>query len=168
MSKRMDGLGGMEDLGKTAVRPEVREYCLLGTCRREYLSQHFGTSVSFCGPQHDCCGNCGATCKCASCLGTSVRSSPSSTDRIIQSRYDPETAEMVHAVLKAVFQEVNLSIESPMDPTLITGLTSQLLDDNVNNYHIFDEIDLLQANYFYIHPKYCTIIHSALQQTLSI
>ena len=50
------------------LKEEVREYCKLNSCRRAFISNHFGFTTQnpeFC---HDCCDVCEKPCNCDICF----------------------------------------------------------------------------------------------------
>ena len=66
-----------EDLGRATITKEVKEYCQIDTCRREYLATHFGTSVmERVGHHHTCCDNCTKLCNCDACLTSGGHDTP--------------------------------------------------------------------------------------------
>lgn len=50
------------------VKYEVKNFCLLNTCRREYISEHFGFTLP-----HKCCDICQISCPCDTCLVNAVQ-----------------------------------------------------------------------------------------------
>ena len=108
-----------EDLGKPIVHDEVRDYCELNTCRRAFLSSHFGSEVDFTGPGHDCRDNCEKNCSCENC----INKSPDSSMQHHEMDFDPEIATMMNDLLNQLFFDINSFINSAIEPTFISGLS---------------------------------------------
>ncbi len=96
-----------EDIGKSTVQKEVKEYCELESCRRDFLSIHFGTpnSIMFTKTQlHLCCDNCQKLCECSQCIFDKEHPPIDITEDNCQ---DNSVEEMIHTALVNVFSVIN-------------------------------------------------------------
>lgn len=62
----------MNDIGAPHVKCEVKNFCLLNTCRRKY-SEHFGFTFEKIDLPHKCCDICQISCSCDTCLVNAVQ-----------------------------------------------------------------------------------------------
>ena len=148
-----------EDLARSNCRAEVRQYCELKSCRRDFITQHFGTKSDFCGDKHNCCDYCGQECDCGSCSDP-----PTEIQEETLLAYDEITASTILEILLQLFDIVNSGIQSAVDPALITGLTRELAKDIAENYHLMMDFDEMLANYFYIKREYIEMCHDTIMQ----
>lgn len=63
----------MNDIGAHHVKSEVKNFCLLNTCRRKYISEHFGFTFEKIDLPHKCCDICQISCPCDTCLVNAVQ-----------------------------------------------------------------------------------------------
>lgn len=63
----------MSDIGAPHVKCEVKNFCLLNTCRRKYISEHFGFTFEKIDLRHKCCDICQISCPCDTCLVNAVQ-----------------------------------------------------------------------------------------------
>ena len=153
-----------EDIGKSTVRPEVREYCLLESCRRKYLCVHFGTpnhSVFDKTLLHCCCDNCEKLCECVQCTRNREYTPPTAVE---DDSHDSSVEEAIQAALLNVFCMINSEEQSAIDAELLTGLTPTLATDVAVNYHLLFNLDTLLVNYFHLRRDLLEIIHSIIIQ----
>ncbi len=52
----------LEDLGKRSISSEMKQYCHLTTCRRNYIAEHFDNTTESNRNRHECCDNCDNAC----------------------------------------------------------------------------------------------------------
>lgn len=141
----------MSDIAKnTEVKPEVRDYCLLSSCRRQYLCDHFGSSNETFN-NHRCCDFCENNCYCDECI--------ISTSEVNEQEKEQEHSESIfkneHAkqVLSAYFCAENEEL-CCINPELHTGLTDTLaakIAENCDHYcteeNLIKDFPFLSENY---------------------
>jgi len=116
-----------DDLGRRTTSPEIKAYCLLSSCRRKFLCEHFGTQFISCSP-HSCCDNCHQSCCCEFCSMTSSVSSEFLADDSNEF-HDCSTEDIIQYALLQYFSAVNTSMQtdSSLDAVLQTGQHIHLL-----------------------------------------
>ena len=154
-----------DDLGKSTTRPEVREYCLLQSCRRHYLAKRFGlgedVDVQFPASKlHACCDNCTRRCECEDCISARATEGHGTKEKIPSS--DDIVTSFLFQTLSCVFETINQEVKSSMDATYSTGLTGSLANDISENYPYFMDFDALCIMYSYLKDDYLRAIHSVL------
>ena len=83
------------------LRPEMKEYCLATTCRRNLICKHFGfQNDAHFEYGHQCCDNCQKDCKCHEC----VDSFPSNLEEI--EKEISENEEMDNILYNYLHEEV--------------------------------------------------------------
>ena len=150
----------LEDLSRKNCRNEVRQYCELQSCRRDFICQHFGTTSHFYGNKHDCCDNCANDCTCGLCGDLLTSQIPD----LFLLDYDSDTASTIQEILLQLFNVINSGVHSAIDPALLTGLTNELALDIAENYHLMVDFDVMVTNYFYIQTDYIEMRHEAIMQ----
>lgn len=145
----------------------MKEYCRIGTCRRQYLSSYFGDKY-ICEQVklHDCCDNCAAVCNCDFCLthGTDEEESE-------DSQPSHEQRSQVKYALQQYFDAANSLVasmnEDTLDPSLYTGLTSELLLDIAKNHENLLSFDIFFIAYPYIDVDYAKEIVNIINHCIS-
>ena len=153
------------DLGRVTTRPEIKEFCLLESCRRQYLAEHFGTSieVGLGGARHAhlCCDICSKVCNCDACLTTAVEDVHVTDEEEV----NREKQVALYNALAQYFSAVNACyLPSTIDPALMTGLTNELAEDISNNFHRLQARDVFQVAYGHIFSDFLSTIYTIIQE----
>ncbi|CAC5417459.1 recQ [Mytilus coruscus] len=116
------------DLGSnTPVRDEVKQFCRLKSCRRQFLCEHFDWERVALLIKHNCCDICKVDCDCIECLSNSA------FDDIDVAENDTEgTLSQLQSLLAAYFQLENDLVDMPKSE-IFTGLSSELVHEIVKN-----------------------------------
>ncbi|CAG2200851.1 recQ [Mytilus edulis] len=141
----------MSDIAtNTIVQPEVREFCLLKTCRRKFLSQYFETKVDLDSIlKHNCCDVCEKECECDHCLVSEVEKCEVIDN--CQCADEPDCTqlkEMLESYFNAENDQINM-----LNQQLVTGLTQTLCDKIVLNYKDIKCEEDIQGLFPYVHLK---------------
>ncbi|CAG2245516.1 SFRS4_5_6 [Mytilus edulis] len=141
----------MSDIAtNTIVQPEVREFCLLKTCRRKFLSQYFETKVDLDSIlKHNCCDVCEKECECDHCLVSEVEKFDVIDN--CQCADEPDCTqlkEMLESYFNAENDQINM-----LNQQLVTGLTQTLCDKIVLNYKDIKCEEDIQGLFPYVHLK---------------
>ena len=124
-------LFNMDDLGKSTTRPEMKEYCLLTTCRRQFLAQRFGTGADVAHfddtELHNCCDNCAKLCCCGHCNTDQTQDVLDTSDS--ENSGQDAVKSLISNTLLALFHAINTQMDTCFDPRLVTGLTTSLAAD---------------------------------------
>ena len=87
---------------------EMRNFCTLSECRREYLCEHFGFELSeHHQTLHDCCDNCEAKCQCMQCEDAQCVEACAVVSELQQGKCDA-----LQRLLKEYFEAENLASAS--------------------------------------------------------
>ena len=147
----------MNDIGgNTNVKPEVREFCLLETCRRMYVCDHFGTDdFQPINISHLCCDICTKNCECDMCienvLATCTLDSSSKSETAESTEHDQ--LNKCRTMLTSYFNAEN-SATKATNPALITSLTQTLIDKVVSNYEYLNSEKDMQTLFPYLQPHF--------------
>lgn len=90
---------------------EVREFCRLQTCRRDFLARHFGNTVDRDStlPAHNCCDICAPTCPCQNCqvaTGEVIESEPSALQELLLQYFAAERESGVDNLTDELAREI--------------------------------------------------------------
>ena len=130
------------------MKKEMQEYCILQTCRRQYICEHFGFDhTEFENNQYgyQCCDNCEANCECDSCVLTKDDFSSNEISNARSGKLDQNQIEMKIA-LEAYFAAGNECIANP-NASLSSGLTKNLAKELFENWNKFQTALCLQRAY---------------------
>jgi hypothetical protein len=154
------------DIGKSTTSQEMKSYCTLQSCRRKFLSEHFGTHFVS-SSHHTCCDNCERNCICSNCATSSEVSQDESIENVDQPCHDTETEQLLNISLPQDFSAVNSVVQqhSILDATLQTGLTQLLAKDIAASYEQLLELEVLQSTYNYVADEYIRVIHEIIRST---
>jgi len=147
-----------DDLGKRNTSQEIKSFCLLTSCRRQFLSEHFGTEFDTCHP-HSCCDNCHKACNCSQCADV-VSDSLNIVFETCDDLHDINVDYSIQSALLQYFNAVNSSLQtvSGLDAALHTGLTQSLSKDIAANYEFLLDPEVLQKAYSYLSEEYIAVI----------
>ncbi|CAG2246678.1 unnamed protein product [Mytilus edulis] len=113
--------------GNTPVREEVKQFCRLKSCRRQFLCKHFDWECVALLIKHNCCDICKVDCNCIECLSNSA------FDDLDVAEDDKEgTPSQLQTLLAAYFQLENDLVDMPKSE-IFTGLSSELVPKIVKN-----------------------------------
>ena len=152
---------------RTNVKPEVREFCVTETCRRQFLCCHFGyekppTSHS---ELHQCCDNCEKICDCDICLIDTLtltdvtENTDSDTEMDTVKQPDQTHLHNLECTIQAYF-----AMENQTRGSLYTGLSETLISDIVNNPVGFQDESELKKLYPFLQDIYIKNISSIISQ----
>lgn len=146
----------MNDIGAHHVKSEVKNFCLLNTCRRKYISEHFGFTFEKIDLPHKCCDICQISCPCDTCLVNAVQKCESFKE-LTERQQKNDTANQVSTVLMAFFDQQN-ALHDVTYPELFTGLSKKTADkiDLVVD-QIESEMDI-KKSFPHLDPKYLSHI----------
>ena len=141
----------MSDIAKnTEVKSEVREYCLLSSCRRQYLCDRFGSSNETIS-NHHCCDFCENKCFCDECLLTASEDNEQEKEK--DHTKSPSKNEHVMLVLSAYFCAENeeLCCINPELHISLTDMLAQKITEKCDYYcsekHLLDDFPFLSEHY---------------------
>jgi superfamily II DNA helicase RecQ len=151
------------DISTIATDRHTREFCLLESCRRKYLLQHFtpedatSTNVlSLCL----CCDNCQKICKCGSCpsdISAVLDLEEEALVRVASMHDDPMIRQVQELQRKAIsdkLYDLRLTLlgetcTSLLNIGLLTGLSDKVITDiSANVHYIFCVEDILTQYVF--------------------
>jgi hypothetical protein len=158
-----------EDLGKQTTSLEMKAYCLLSSCRRKFLCEHFGTEF-VANDVHFCCDNCQQTCLCDQCVETSSQTLNDLFSESFDELHDAQIDSCIHAALQQYFSAVNglVQTDTVLDAALHTGLTESLARDIAAKYEYLVNRDLLRETFSYLSEEYVAVIHQILAAFLPV
>ncbi len=161
----------MEDLVKSTITDTMRQYCQLDkSCRRQFISTHFGTKLDH-HIHHTCCDNCAKLCVCQECCHLSQMTLSSTTTTSVDinaANHDENIALIINHALEQYFKEVHIDQPSPIDPALYTGLTKSLALDISNNYTVLLDKDSLQFTYSFIDKFHIVNIYNIIEAAVNM
>lgn len=164
--------------GVTGMKEEMRLYCNLTTCRREFLCTHFGfqyeSSYQY---SHQCCDNCEQKCNCDMCI--LQRDDMSTNQELSNEDQKSIPSEIKHShqvkmtildLLGSYFEAENdCSCVHTPDVTLHTGLSDALARQISGNYMLYKVQSKLQQDFPFLSTQVVenvsTIIKAICQQT---
>ena len=152
---------------------EMRDYCHLTSCRRDYLCAVFGIPSAFTGVPHLCCDNCQLHCPCGECpdqtndIRRFIREETPTAPGIVYSQQDliyfPAVEENVIVASDAesaiqqglviIFR--NLRQERGVD---FTGLQDPVAQDVSANYKLLTSEEAIQSKYPDVDPEHVKLI----------
>ncbi|CAC5423560.1 unnamed protein product [Mytilus coruscus] len=96
------------DLGSnTPVRDEVKQFCRLKSCRRQFLCEHFDWECVALLIKHNCCDICKVDCDCIECLSNSA------FDDIDVAEDDTEGTVTASKSISSIFSTGNDLVDMP-------------------------------------------------------
>lgn len=156
------------DIGQnmTNLKPEIRQFCKLTSCRRKFLSEHFGFDHVPFDQLHGCCDICEQSCLCDDCVASSVDSIVLNVS--VEDKGSMSDIEDLQCILTQYFEAENTTIDVPV-ASAFTGLTIDLASKISRSYKAIKSVeDLLQlcsnidkkyiANILDIIQHYCSTI----------
>lgn len=150
---------------------EMRKYCDLKTCRRQYICEHFGFDYGVKSEfNHQCCDNCESKCDCNMCIilrddmAEDENFTEASEEEEKASKNDPNGCDqsIIHNLLLSYFEAENDIIGSPNE-TLYTGLTCNLAKDISRSYMEFRNLSLLKQTYPNLNDQVINNINSIIK-----
>ena len=127
---------------------DIREYCDLKSCRRQYICEHFGfnveTSFKF---DHQCCDICEKKCSCVSCLMVHEEEIfAEDLEPELDSSQNNQTGEIIEHMLETYFDEENSTLQKPHE-TFHTGLSSRLATEISRSYSKYNDLSCLKKSF---------------------
>jgi len=157
----------MNDIGaNTNVKPEIREFCLLDSCRRKFTCEHFGTS-DFVPVRvaHTCCDICSKVCNCDECLEHAMDlCNVDITSQENTSDITKDVSVSLIEILTAYFEAENMAVETP-NPALYSGLTNNLASRIICQYQGLNSENDIQASFPFLDKHYVQNIWKMLSFT---
>ena len=155
----------MSDIAKnTEVKAEVREFCLLNSCRRQYLCDHFGSSNETFS-NHRCCDFCENKCYCDECIVDITEI----TEQKEELEHSTSLSKDLHMkqVLSAYFCAENEEL-CYLNPELRSGLTDKLADKIVENCAHYSSEQKLTEDFPFLSEHYVKNIIHLISTTLRL
>ena len=149
------------------VKPEVREFCITETCRRQFLCCHFGYEKPLASYSeiHQCCDNCEKICECDICVMDTLtlmdmteETEPTETETF---KIQPSKTYLrnLECTIKAYF-----ALENQICGSLYTGLSEELISDIVNDSVKFEDESELKKSFPYLQHMYIKNISNIISQ----
>ena len=122
------------------VTDDVRSFCTIETCRREFICKHFGGAVEknfqFC---HQCCDNCEKTCNCDYCFcleDINFDSDNEENSLSASNENDNKSNRVILCIQQALLDYFILENEATSMPmgSMNTGLTEEMAKDIAKTY----------------------------------
>lgn len=134
---------------------EMREFCTLQTCRREYLCQHFGfpSGMSEFTFKHECCDICEIGCTCETCtdhrLVSCLEESNPRSAKV--NKLSPTKKEQLELVLMEYFAAEKGILNVP-NPELTTGLSYLLAKEICADYLMYQKKEHILCKHKTVSP----------------
>lgn len=149
----------MNDIGSAIIREEMKDFCLLKTCRRQYICDHFGCDFTQHTKKHQCCDVCKDTCKCEDCIERCM------CENLEQMEIPASEVESqdIFDVLQAYFDAEN---EIACSNVVTTGLSSKLVREIVlkNNLQSYSSEEDILKDFPYLQRLYVSNIYLIISQ----
>lgn len=151
------------DISTVATDSSTREFCLLNTCRREYLLKHFTPEyeentqgISLCM----CCDNCKLNCECGNCPadvaavldldeGALINAVNMLDEPLVREVQDVQRMEMKVKLYELRAKLLGDTSTSMLNIGLITGLSDRVINDIVANAHYIFSVEDILAQYIF-------------------
>ncbi|XP_062600668.1 putative ATP-dependent DNA helicase Q1 [Saccostrea cucullata] len=122
------------DIGSNVknMKEEVKLFCALKTCRRKFITDHFGFSYEQNMTPHTCCDVCELKCQCDKCIVAIADKIENDVamESTASSRKTKNSALLVE-VLSSYFDTESSQLDIP-NPDVFTGLSKSLLTGHVS------------------------------------
>ena len=142
----------MSDIASnTNVKSEVREFCLLDSCRRKYLCDHFGTEFVSQKILHNCCDICARSCDCDYCFEKALATCSVHTTSPRENVKDPRS--ICKDMLISYFEAENCALQAH-NPELGTCLTPGLVNEILTLYEQLNSVKDVQSVFPFIQAPF--------------
>ncbi len=129
---------------------DMRKYCNITTCRREFITNYFGFEVERPSNIHFCCDICRANkCKCQECS----KPEQASNDVVECIQVPAAIKDIAKSVLSDYFTQENAIVKDYPTPSFVTGLCSTLASEISDDSSLWTE-DSLKREFPYIENHY--------------
>ena len=147
----------MTDISNSAkgMTDEMKNFCKLDTCRRDYLCQHFGfpSGSSVFVNKHECCDNCEKDCLCELCTEKQMLLCDNKqVDNAKPKKLQPSMKEHLELTLLEYFSAENEIIAAP-NADLITGLSVTFAKEISSNHIFYTEKDNIINKHTILSPE---------------
>ncbi|XP_062573615.1 uncharacterized protein LOC134235496 [Saccostrea cucullata] len=155
------------DIGSNVknMKEEVKQFCALKTCRRKFLTDHFGFSYEQNMTPHTCCDVCELKCQCDNCIVAIADKIENDVAMESQaSSRKTKNSTLLVEVLRAYFDAENSQLDIP-NPDVFT---KSLLTDLVNSTEDFVSEDCLKQKFSHLQPHFLSNIYEIIQNVSEI
>lgn len=133
---------------------EMKNFCTLETCRRDFLCQHFGSpcGMSVFEFKHECCDNCQKLCKCEDCTDKLILAcDETDLSNINKNKLSPSIKEQLEMVLLEYFNAENEIIAMP-NSELITGLSDSFAKEICQEHILYSDKEQILCRHTTLSP----------------
>lgn len=145
---------------RQAISKAMKEYCVLQTCRREFIVRYFGFDYEPMFPIHSCCDNCISACTCEECNNKSVDECTEPSQSSSTSQKDIVLAQ---SMLKEYFKCENDALKDTHSvPEAVSSLSRKLANDIAKHAVIYRSKEKLMADFPFLKLHYVDNINAIL------
>ncbi|XP_070551713.1 ATP-dependent DNA helicase Q1-like [Ptychodera flava] len=142
---------------------EMRQFCQLQTCRREFICSHFSCQFDQALIlMHNCCDICEKKCNCTECINKTLQPVTQNNDN---PKFKRKTASIILNALLFYFESENSLLKG--NAPLYTGLSTGLAEYIASNYNVFTTKQNLLEKYPAMDILYISNIVAIINQVLS-
>ncbi len=154
------------DIGANVLHmsDSMRKYCTLTTCRRRFITDHFGASPSIVSPMHACCDNCEQACGCDTCTTDTAMETDGIEDLELVPA-DQSVVSYAEPMLLNYFHQENNSV-SRILPQAQTGLSEQFAKHLAKYANVYCDRGTIGYKYQHIDSFYLDNISQLLTAIL--
>ncbi|XP_071109643.1 bifunctional 3'-5' exonuclease/ATP-dependent helicase WRN-like [Haliotis cracherodii] len=147
----------------------MRQYCLLKSCRREYLTRYFGFDLAR-ENKHYCCDNCRKLCTCSEChqSKSNFNSSKTGTKHVGKKPVSKIRIQAARSMLASYFAAENSLVTEICIPSLSTGLSDKLIGVITKDINTYTDVSLLKENFPDVDMTFATNISAILSKVMSL
>lgn len=146
------------------IKDEVKQYCMLTTCRRNFLCKHFASQTSDL-LSHNCCDICESSCECDNCIITTANKIEESAKKQTVSNQSSsnQAVKLAAEMLSSYFDAENSSLEIS-NPEIFTGLTDSLIQDITNSFEDILIEENFTLKFSHLQPHFLTNIYKIIME----
>lgn len=150
----------------TNLKEEVKRFCTLTTCRRKFLTDHFGFAFEQNMPSHTCCDICELKCECDKCIIAFLNKIE---DNVVMKSPEPShknyNATLLLEVLSSYFDAENNQLDIP-NPEIFAGLSRSLLTDLNNSIEDITDEDCFKRKFGHLQSHFLSNIYEIIQNVM--
>ncbi len=148
------------DLSSKHMSDDMKDYCRLTTCRREFINKYFGAQHKIIEPLHKCCDNCAQDCDCGECDEV-----PMDTDDVTVNPANEIVISYAKPMLLNYFSLQNATVGGIM-PEVKTGLSHQFAEHLAKYANVYCDRECIGHKYPHIDSLYLDNITLLLQTVM--